>query len=117
MAATLDRQAEASLAAALDARENLLAAQQRNRDERVRFLRDGKAAGWGWARMARAMDLSDAALRRFWREHRMTATRLGEENTHAMVEKDAATATGSGAGRDVGPGGEGTLATASEGQG
>jgi hypothetical protein len=77
MSVALDRQAEESLATANSTAAAMRVIEGDWREARLRFIRDAKAAGWSWARMARALEISDAAVRRFWRDHRMSSSRLG----------------------------------------
>lgn len=77
MAATLEDEALASLAALKAKRESLDTARREHGRAYVRYLRDARRAGWSWMRIGRSIDLSDVAVRRHWDRNRHSADRMG----------------------------------------
>ena len=91
MSVALDRQAEESLATASSTEAALRVIENDWRAARTCFIRDAKAAGWSWTRMASALGISDSAVRRLWRDNRMAYTRLGGADEKAETVPTAQT--------------------------
>lgn len=78
MAASLDTQAELNLTLARSAQIRAEIAQRRHHEARLRFIRDARAAGWGWTRIGDSLDLTDRGAAHYWENYRMEASRLGD---------------------------------------
>lgn len=76
MAASTDEAALVSLFAASNASRTLESAQRAHHEARLRYLRDARAAGWSWPRIADGLGLTATAVRRYWSTHRMEVGRL-----------------------------------------
>jgi predicted transcriptional regulator len=77
MAASLEKTAQDSLSGLVVASEILLHAKRADREARLRFLRDAREAGWNWKRIANALGVTEAAVRKYWKANRMAAGRIG----------------------------------------
>lgn len=77
MAASLDQAAIVALADACNKRERKEATDREYADAYLRFLREGRAAGWSWARIAYGLGLTAKACEGYWKRNHMRAGRLG----------------------------------------
>lgn len=77
MSALADQLANERLDEAVKARAALLEATETHTSAYVRYVRDALDAGWSWKRIAAGIEISEAAVRRFWIGNRQRAGRLG----------------------------------------
>lgn len=76
MSAHSDQLAHQRKDALVAARKTLAEAQKEHSDSYVRYVRDALAAGWSWARIAKEIEISPSAIRRYWKANRHRAGRL-----------------------------------------
>lgn len=65
------------LTALREAKDRLKEAECEHSDSYVRYIRDALAANWPWTRIAKPLDITPSAVRRYWKAHRHRAGRLG----------------------------------------
>jgi hypothetical protein len=56
--------------------KELEVAEQRHADAYLFYLREAKAAGWSWRRIARTIGAGEKTVREYWSRHQMRAGRL-----------------------------------------
>lgn len=78
MAASLDQRADTALADALAKRKAKDAADSAHADALLRYLRDGRDAGWSWKRISIPLGISAKAVETYWMRNRLRAGRLGD---------------------------------------
>lgn len=78
MAASRDQAAVVALADALRKRERKEVAEAEFADAYLRYLRDGRDAGWSWTRIGEGLGMTGRGCELYWKRNKMRAGRLGD---------------------------------------